>query len=115
MNKKIQVWLPLLFSITMIAGMYMGYKMRDNMPGRGFFSRDKRRPVQEVLDLINLLRLLDNPLQDIPLAAVLRSPLFGFSPDATSRRKSTASRSRSFRSAVRQVMRSVAVRTNASS
>ncbi|HNG63178.1 MAG TPA: S41 family peptidase [Ferruginibacter sp.] len=53
MNKKIQVWLPLLFSITMIAGMYMGYKMRDNMPGRGFFSRDKRRPVQEVLDLIN--------------------------------------------------------------
>lgn len=29
----------------------------------------------EVQDLLNLLRLLDNPLQDIPLAAVLRSPL----------------------------------------
>ena len=52
MNKKIQVWLPLLFSITMIAGMIMGYKMRDNMPGKNFFSTVKRRPVQEVMDLI---------------------------------------------------------------
>lgn len=31
----------------------------------------------EVSDVLNLLRLLDNPLQDIPLAAVLRSPLVG--------------------------------------
>ncbi len=35
----------------------------------------------EVQDLLNLLRLLDNPLQDIPLAAVLRSPLVGMSVD----------------------------------
>ncbi len=41
----------------------------------GFFS------AMEVCDLLNLLRLLDNPLQDVPLAAVLRSPLFGFSAD----------------------------------
>lgn len=53
MNKKIQVWLPLLFSITLIAGMYLGYKMRDNMPGRKFFSLEKRRPIQEVMDLIS--------------------------------------------------------------
>ena len=32
----------------------------------------------EVADLINLLRLLDNPRQDIPLLAVLRSPLVGW-------------------------------------
>lgn len=31
----------------------------------------------EVSDLLNLLRLLDNPLQDLPLLAVLRSPLVG--------------------------------------
>jgi ATP-dependent helicase/nuclease subunit A len=31
----------------------------------------------EVMDLLNLLRLLDNPLQDLPLLAVLRSPLVG--------------------------------------
>ncbi len=41
----------------------------------GFFS------AIEVLDLLNLLRLLDNPLQDIPLVSVLRSPLVGLSPD----------------------------------
>jgi len=35
----------------------------------------------EVSDLLNLLRLLDNPLQDVPLAAVLRSPLVGLSLD----------------------------------
>jgi ATP-dependent helicase/nuclease subunit A len=35
----------------------------------------------EVSDLLNLLRLLDNPLQDIPLAAVLRSPLVGLTMD----------------------------------
>ncbi|MBL7703771.1 MAG: S41 family peptidase [Ferruginibacter sp.] len=51
-NKKIQVWLPLLFSITMIAGMFFGYKMRDGMPGRSFFFAEKRRPVQEIMDLI---------------------------------------------------------------
>lgn len=32
---------------------------------------------QEVHDLCNVLHLLDNPLQDIPLAGVLRSPLCG--------------------------------------
>ncbi|MCW5554587.1 MAG: UvrD-helicase domain-containing protein [Verrucomicrobiae bacterium] len=35
----------------------------------------------EVTDLLNLLRLLDNPLQDVPLLAVLRSPLVGLTPD----------------------------------
>jgi ATP-dependent helicase/nuclease subunit A len=35
----------------------------------------------EVLDLLNLLQLLDNPLQDLPLLAVLRSPLVGLSLD----------------------------------
>jgi ATP-dependent helicase/nuclease subunit A len=35
----------------------------------------------EVMDLLNLLALLDNPLQDIPAIAVLRSPLVGLSLD----------------------------------
>ncbi|MBI1841968.1 MAG: UvrD-helicase domain-containing protein [Verrucomicrobia bacterium] len=38
----------------------------------GFFAS------QEVQDLLSLLGILDNPLQDIPLLAVLRSPLVGF-------------------------------------
>ena len=32
----------------------------------------------EIQDMLALLEILDNPLQDIPLAAVLRSPLGGF-------------------------------------
>ncbi len=35
----------------------------------------------EILDLLSLLRLLDNPLQDVPCIAVLRSPLVGLSLD----------------------------------
>ncbi|HEY0455974.1 MAG TPA: helicase-exonuclease AddAB subunit AddA [Verrucomicrobiae bacterium] len=35
----------------------------------------------EVLDLLNVLQLLDNPLQDVPAIAVLRSPLAGLSLD----------------------------------
>ncbi|HXF10816.1 MAG TPA: UvrD-helicase domain-containing protein [Desulfuromonadaceae bacterium] len=35
----------------------------------------------EIADLLCLLRLLDNPLQDVPLIAVLRSPLVGLSLD----------------------------------
>ncbi len=33
----------------------------------------------EITDMLSLLQVLDNPRQDIPLAAVLRSPLFGVS------------------------------------
>ena len=35
----------------------------------------------EVLDLLGVLQLLDNPLQDVPVIAVLRSPLVGLSLD----------------------------------
>ncbi len=35
----------------------------------------------EVCDLLNLLKVLDNPLQDLPLLGVLRSPLVGLTPD----------------------------------
>ena len=39
----------------------------------------------EVSDLLGLLRLLDNPLQDLPLLAVLRSPLVGLSASELAR------------------------------
>jgi ATP-dependent helicase/nuclease subunit A len=35
----------------------------------------------EILDLLSVLQLLDNPLQDVPVIAVLRSPLVGCSLD----------------------------------
>jgi ATP-dependent exoDNAse (exonuclease V) beta subunit len=41
--------------------------------GRNFFE------APEILDLTNWLRVLDNPLNEIPLYALLRSPFFGIS------------------------------------
>lgn len=35
----------------------------------------------EISFLLSLMRVLDNPVQDIPLAAVMLSPLFGFTPE----------------------------------
>src|SRR5207247_609223 len=35
----------------------------------------------EVADLLSLLQILDNPLQDLPALAVLRSPLVGLTVD----------------------------------
>ena len=38
----------------------------------------------EITSLLSLLAVIDNPRQDVPLIAVLRSPLFGFSADELS-------------------------------
>ncbi|MBZ0276782.1 MAG: UvrD-helicase domain-containing protein, partial [Anaerolineae bacterium] len=46
------------------------------LAGRGYYNR------QEVWDLLNLLRALHNPADDLSLAAALRSPLFSLSDDA---------------------------------
>jgi len=35
----------------------------------------------EIRNIMALLQVIDNPLQDIPLIAVLRSPIFSFSPE----------------------------------
>ena len=69
-RKKIQAWLPLLFSLTMIAGMYFGYKMRDNMPGKSFFFAEKPRPVQEIMDLIKNRYVDDVPMDSLADTAI---------------------------------------------
>jgi carboxyl-terminal processing protease len=52
-NKKLQVWLPLIFSIILIGGMFFGFKLRENTPsGTGFFRADKKTALQEILDLV---------------------------------------------------------------
>jgi carboxyl-terminal processing protease len=73
-KKKLIVWLPLLFSITMIAGIYLGYKMRDEIPGKSFFYMEQRRPVQEIMDLIKNKYVDDvdiNVLADTAIQAIL--------------------------------------------
>jgi len=52
-NKKLHVWLPLIFSIVLIGGMYFGFKLRENTStGTGFFKADKKTALQEILDLV---------------------------------------------------------------
>jgi len=58
-NKRLQVWFPLLFSVIMVVGMVIGYKLRENTAVKGFFTISKKSPMQEVLDLIKL-RYVDN-------------------------------------------------------
>lgn len=52
-NKKLQVWLPLIFSLVMISGMFFGFKLHQQTgSARGFFKKDKRTSLQEALDLV---------------------------------------------------------------
>jgi ATP-dependent helicase/nuclease subunit A len=43
--------------------------------------RESFYSASEISDLVSLLQLLDNPMQDLPLLAVLRSPFVGISVD----------------------------------
>lgn len=54
-GRKLNIWLPLLFSLVMIAGMALGYKLRENTAKSGsFFKLQKAGTLQEVVDLIKL-------------------------------------------------------------
>jgi carboxyl-terminal processing protease len=73
-RKKFKTWLPLLLSISMVAGMYLGYKMRDGMPAKSFFYMERRKPMQEILDLIESKYVDDvnvNELGDTAIVAML--------------------------------------------
>lgn len=73
-NRKLQVWLPLLFSVATIAGIFLVYKIRDNMPGKKFFQFERRRPIDEVLDLIKNKYVENkdvNTLADTAIVAIL--------------------------------------------
>ena len=53
-NKRLQVWLPLLFSLVMVLGMVIGYKIRQDTSKPGFFRTANKSVFQEVLDLVDL-------------------------------------------------------------
>ncbi|HKO97520.1 MAG TPA: UvrD-helicase domain-containing protein [Pyrinomonadaceae bacterium] len=73
--------IALLFRAMTQVRIYEAAFRRANIPyqtvlGRGFYER------QEITDLIQLLRFLDNKTDELALAAVLRSPLCGISDNA---------------------------------
>lgn len=52
-RKKVQVWLPLIFSVVMILGMAIGYKLRQNTSGGdSFLKNNDRTPLQQAISLI---------------------------------------------------------------
>jgi ATP-dependent helicase/nuclease subunit A len=73
--------IALLFRSMTHVQTYESIFRRANIPyqtvlGRGFYERE------EITDLIQLLRFLDNKTDELALAAVLRSPLCGISDNA---------------------------------
>jgi carboxyl-terminal processing protease len=51
-NKKLQVWLPLIFSLILIVGMFLGYQLRREGAQKGFFASNKRTTLEEAMDII---------------------------------------------------------------
>ncbi|MBZ4187919.1 S41 family peptidase [Niabella beijingensis] len=52
MKKKFEVWLPLLFSLVMIVGMFIGYKLRGAQPNGGFATSRRSTSLEEALEII---------------------------------------------------------------
>lgn len=53
-NKRRQVWYPILFSILLILGMFLGFKLKESVGPQDFFGTGKKNALQEVLDLVSL-------------------------------------------------------------
>lgn len=74
-NKKLQVWFPVFIAVSMVVGMFLGYKLRDKMPwSSGMFQMSGAGQVQEVMDLVST-RYVDSvkvdSLQEEAIDAVL--------------------------------------------
>jgi carboxyl-terminal processing protease len=53
-NKKLQVWLPLIFAVIMVLGMFLGYRLAGNGNGKDFFASNRRSTLQQALDIIKM-------------------------------------------------------------
>ncbi len=78
-NKRLQVWLPLILSLCMVAGMFIGYRIKGNMPNKGIFYVERQKPVQEVLDLIQRKYVDDENLDSLGNIAI-QALLSGLDP-----------------------------------
>src|SRR6516165_8692907 len=52
--KKLKVWIPLIFSVFVIFGMFIGYRLYENTNTKGFLRTRKLNRVQEVMDLVKM-------------------------------------------------------------
>src|SRR5436190_274106 len=79
-NKKLQVWLPLIFSIVMIAGMFFGFNLhKQTGTTKSFFALNKRNSLEEALDLIKL-RYVDSVHLDTLEEGAIQQMMSGLDP-----------------------------------
>ena len=79
-NKKLQVWLPLVFSLVMIAGMFFGFNLhKETGSTKGFFASDKRNSLQEAVDLIRL-KYVDSVKLDTIEGSAIEQMMNGLDP-----------------------------------
>ena len=79
-NKKLQVWLPLIFSIVMIAGMFFGFNLHKQTGStKGFFAVNKRNSLEEALDLIKS-RYVDSVHLDTLEEGAIQQMMNGLDP-----------------------------------
>ena len=79
-NKKLQVWLPLIFSTVMIAGMFFGFNLhKQTGSNKGFFAVNKRNSLEEALELIKL-RYVDSVHIDTLEEGAIQQMMSGLDP-----------------------------------
>ncbi|MCH5599270.1 S41 family peptidase [Niabella ginsengisoli] len=79
MKRKFEVWLPLLLSLVMILGMYIGYRFATGQPNKKIFQRDKGTALQEALDIIRT-RYVDSVKLDTLEANAIREMMSELDP-----------------------------------
>ncbi len=54
-KRRLQVWVPLLFALVMVLGMFLGFKLRDTLRNKKDFITIIQRndDIQEIIDLVN--------------------------------------------------------------
>ncbi len=79
-NKKLQVWLPLVFSVVMIAGMFFGFNLhKQTGSAKGFFAVNKRTSLEEALELIKS-RYVDSVHIDTLEEGAIQQVMSGLDP-----------------------------------
>ena len=81
-NKKVNVWTPIIFSIVMAIGVFVGYELRDKTGYGSIFSKPSSSSVAEVLKLIQSRYVDDVPLDSIS-ANVINQLLASLDPHSS--------------------------------
>ncbi|ANI89288.1 hypothetical protein A9P82_08285 [Arachidicoccus ginsenosidimutans] len=82
-KNKLQIWLPLLLSAIMVAGMTIGYKLRKDTVGANSFLENKQNTAaSQVLDIINKM-YVDNVNTDSLQTHTINNILAQLDPHST--------------------------------